>query len=158
MLLCLVLVFRPYFEKKQQKAPAVHGIGGGRLSEEMIAGAESGFSESLESLEFDTLEPESFSKARVLLCDTYVVQRGDMISNLAIEFGLNQDTLISVNAIKNTRLLQTGQILKIPNQDGIYYTVRSGDTLDAIAEKNKTELNSEVADHVASLNNICFAQ
>jgi murein DD-endopeptidase MepM/ murein hydrolase activator NlpD len=83
-------------------------------------------------------EPELFSKPRILISESYRVARGDIISNLAREFGLNQDTLISYNGIKNTRLLQIGQILKIPNQDGILYTVRRGDTLNGLAETYKT--------------------
>jgi murein DD-endopeptidase MepM/ murein hydrolase activator NlpD len=80
-------------------------------------------------------EPELFSKPRMLLSESYQVERGDVISNLAQKFGLNQDTIISYNAIKNTRLLQIGQILRIPNQDGILYTVSRGDTLSSLAEK-----------------------
>jgi murein DD-endopeptidase MepM/ murein hydrolase activator NlpD len=83
-------------------------------------------------------EPELFSKPRMLLWESYRVNEGDVIGNLARKFGLNQDTLISYNAIKNTRLLQIGQILKIPNQDGILYTVQQGDSLKALAEKHKT--------------------
>jgi murein DD-endopeptidase MepM/ murein hydrolase activator NlpD len=83
-------------------------------------------------------EPELFSKPRMLLAESYRVEKGDIIGDLARKFGLNQDTLISYNAIKNTRLLQIGQILRIPNQDGILYTVNRGDTLGGIAEKYNT--------------------
>ncbi|MDR0669170.1 MAG: M23 family metallopeptidase [Treponema sp.] len=83
-------------------------------------------------------EPELFSKPRILLAESYRVQRGDIIGDLARKFGLNQDTLISYNAIKNTRLLQIGQILKIPNQDGILHVVSRGDTLTSLAETHKT--------------------
>jgi murein DD-endopeptidase MepM/ murein hydrolase activator NlpD len=72
------------------------------------------------------------------LYSTYTVQKGDMIGGLAENFGLNQDTLISINNIKNTRLVQIGQVLRIPNQDGIMYTVKKGDTLEAIAVKYKS--------------------
>jgi murein DD-endopeptidase MepM/ murein hydrolase activator NlpD len=83
-------------------------------------------------------EPEFFSKPRMLLSESYRVEKGDIIGDLARKFGLNQDTLISYNAIKNTRLLQIGQLLRIPNQDGILYTVNRGDTLSGIAEKYTT--------------------
>jgi murein DD-endopeptidase MepM/ murein hydrolase activator NlpD len=90
------------------------------------------------SLELGMLEPESFSKPRTLLYSTYTVNKGDMIGGLAESFGLNQDTLISINNIKNSRLLQIGQILRVPNQDGIMYTVKKGDTVESIAEKYKS--------------------
>jgi murein DD-endopeptidase MepM/ murein hydrolase activator NlpD len=79
-------------------------------------------------------EPEAYSKPQMLLSFPYKVQQGDTIGVLAETFGLNQDTLLSLNGIKNSRLLQIDQILRIPNQDGILYTVKKGDTLAAIAE------------------------
>ncbi|MDR1971519.1 MAG: M23 family metallopeptidase [Treponema sp.] len=84
-------------------------------------------------------EPELFSKPRMLLSSSYRIERGDMIGGLARKFGLNQDTLISYNNIKNTRLLQIGQFLKIPNQDGILHTVKQGDTLSGLAERYQVE-------------------
>ena len=83
-------------------------------------------------------EPEEFSRPRLLLFDAYRVVRGDTISEIAKSLGLNEDTLLSVNEIKNSRLLQINQILKIPNQDGIYYTTGANETVDSIAEKYKT--------------------
>jgi murein DD-endopeptidase MepM/ murein hydrolase activator NlpD len=83
-------------------------------------------------------EPEAYSKPRMLLSFSYKVQPGDTIGVLAETFGLYQDTLLSLNGIKNSRLLQIGQVLRIPNQDGILYAVKQGDTLAAIAEKYET--------------------
>ncbi|GHV76391.1 peptidoglycan-binding protein LysM [Spirochaetia bacterium] len=83
-------------------------------------------------------EPEFYSKPRMLLSFSYKVLPGDTIGVLAETFGLNQDTLLSLNGIKNSRLLQIGRILQVPNQDGILYTVKTGDTLASIAEKYET--------------------
>ncbi|MDR0628144.1 MAG: M23 family metallopeptidase [Treponema sp.] len=87
-------------------------------------------------------EPAEYSKPTLLLYTSYTVQPGDIISNLAQSFGLNQDTLISVNGITNTRLLQINQVLRVPNQDGILYQVRKQDTLESIAAKFKTSLEA----------------
>jgi murein DD-endopeptidase MepM/ murein hydrolase activator NlpD len=87
-------------------------------------------------------EPAEYSKPKLLLYTSYKVQRGDVISNLAQGFGLNPDTLISVNGITNTRLLQINQVLRVPNQDGILYTVKQGDSLASIAAKFKTEVQA----------------
>jgi murein DD-endopeptidase MepM/ murein hydrolase activator NlpD len=125
-----------------REAPAVQsGVGGGSLPGTLVSGgadAPAGIAEAL-TLETGVLEPELFSKPRMLLYDTYTIQKGDIIGDLAAAFGLNQDTLISVNNIKNSRLIQIGQELRVPNQDGVFYTVQTGDTLQAIAEKYKAE-------------------
>jgi murein DD-endopeptidase MepM/ murein hydrolase activator NlpD len=85
------------------------------------------------------IEPEVYSKPQVLFSFAYTVRQGDTIGQLAQDFGLNQDTLLSINGIKNSRLLQIGQMLKIPNQDGILYAVKKGDTLAGIAERYETK-------------------
>ena len=87
------------------------------------------------ALETGALDLESFSKPQTLLYGSYTIQKGDIIGDLAMNFGLNEDTLISINSIKNTRLIQIGQVLRVPNQDGIFYTVKNGDTLEQIAQK-----------------------
>jgi murein DD-endopeptidase MepM/ murein hydrolase activator NlpD len=120
----------------REQAPVDTGVGGGGYWEKILP-------EGMPEAEWNSelggmLEPEAFSKPRTLLYSTYTVNKGDMIGGLAEVFGLNQDTLISINNIKNTRLLQIGQVLRIPNQDGIMYTVKKGDTLDTIAEKYKS--------------------
>jgi murein DD-endopeptidase MepM/ murein hydrolase activator NlpD len=112
------------------------GIGGGTSLEKAITGEEV---EAAWPLEAGVLEPESFSKPKMLLYSTYTIQKGDIIGDLAASFGLNEDTLISINGIKNTRLIQIGQVLRIPNQDGILYTVKKDDTLDKIAQKYSAE-------------------
>ncbi|MDR3248273.1 MAG: M23 family metallopeptidase [Treponema sp.] len=115
------------------------GVGGGTYTQAGMLSAGSFEGEEV-SLEGDPVlvgipEPEVFSKPRMLLSEAYRVEGGDMIGPLAEKFGLNQDTLISFNAIKNTRLLQIGQVLRIPNQDGILHRVKGGDTLSGLAEK-----------------------
>ena len=72
---------------------------------------------------------------------TYKVQSGDTIGGIARKFGLtNVSTLISVNDISNVRQLAAGQKLKIPSIDGIIYTVKGGDSINSIVEKNKIDL------------------
>ncbi|MCL2243521.1 MAG: M23 family metallopeptidase [Treponema sp.] len=156
----------PGFTKKPQEIQiAEHGIGGGNLGRyteeviinELISGLDNGKSEmegvvlASAALESIAHEQESFFKTRVLLYDTYLVQRGDNISQLAINFGLNQDTLISTNKITNTRLLQIGKILKIPNQDGILHAVKNNDTLSSIADKYNADTQAiQVANELFS--------
>ena len=86
-------------------------------------------------------EPDEFSRPYMLAFGFYTLEKGDMIGNIAMSAGLNVDTLISANNIKNTRLMQIGQVIRIPNQDGIYYEVKNGDTLGSIAEKYSTTVS-----------------
>jgi murein DD-endopeptidase MepM/ murein hydrolase activator NlpD len=124
---------------KRQKPEAEIGMGGGVYLENAVSETDpAALSGEPDSLISGVLEPEAFSKPRMLLYGFYTVQKGDIIGDIARNFGLNQDTLISCNEIKNSRLIQIGQVLKIPNQDGILYTVKNGDTLSAIAEKHQS--------------------
>ncbi len=87
---------------------------------------------------------------------TYRVKAGDMIGFIADDFGVTQDTIISVNNIKQSRLIQIGQYLKIPSMPGIIYTVKKdGETPQTVAayykvdaqkfaDVNSLELDSEL--------------
>jgi len=110
---------------------ALAGVGGSGYLEMT---PNEGQNEAALALETETLV-ESFSKPQTLLYGSYTIQKGDFIGDLAANFGLNEDTLISINGIKNTRLIQIGQVLRVPNQDGIFYKVKNGDTLEQIAQK-----------------------
>jgi len=142
IILCILQLFLSFnfstynlFEKQKDIPSARNGIGGGSIAESVIEA-------SAVSLESGVLEPETFSRPRMLAFDSYLIQSGDIIGNLAAEFGLNQDTLISANGIRNTRLIQVGHTLKIPNQDGIFYSVKNGDSLSSISERYNTDTNA----------------
>ena len=78
----------------------------------------------------------------VLTYETYRVQSGDMISVIADKYGVTQDTIISVNNIKQSRLIQPGQYLKVPSMTGIIYTAKKdGETIASISETY--EVNAE---------------
>jgi murein DD-endopeptidase MepM/ murein hydrolase activator NlpD len=141
VILCLFfIIIKPTHIKKQQETPAAeYGIGGGALYEEPVLEDEAGIMLTNASLESIMLEPEAFSKPQVLLYGTHSVLSGENVSELAVSYGLNQDSIISLNKITNTRLLQIGKVLKIPNQNGILHSVKSTDTLASIAEKYKVD-------------------
>ena len=91
--------------------------------------------------------PESDS---IITYQTYRVKSGDMIGFIADAFDVTQDTIISVNNIKQSRLIQPGQYLKIPSMPGIIYTVKkNGETAATIAEKYKVN-----AEKTALANNV----
>ena len=112
-------------------------------SAESMGGRESAVTVELASLETTGVaEPEDLtqSQPRTLLFSSYAVQKGDVLGEIAQKFGLSVSTLVSVNDIKNIRGILVGHVLKIPNQDGIFYSVKSGDTLTSIAENHKASI------------------
>lgn len=84
---------------------------------------------------------------------TYIVERGDTLSAIAQRYGTTYQTLASVNGIANPNLIYPGQTLKIPentaSSSSRTYTIRSGDTLSAIAARYGTTVSA-----IAALNNI----
>jgi len=132
---------------RPKKAGTENGVGGAIRAEELVIQA---VDMDAVDLELEGIpEPEEFSRPHMLTFSSYTMEKGDIIGRIAIRTGLNEDTLISVNDIKNTRLMQIGQVIKIPNQDGIYYSVKSGETLESIAEK----YNTTVA-HIKTVNEL----
>ncbi len=86
-------------------------------------------------------EPLEYREAKPLGFQPYTVSKGETVSGIAQQFGLTQDTILSVNRIKNSRLVQIGQVLSIPNQDGILYDIKKGDTLAGLAEKYEIDID-----------------
>ncbi len=102
----------------------------------------------------DALTGESSYDDNLELCySTYRVKKGDMIGYIADSFNITQDTIISVNNIRQSRLLQIGQYLKIPSMPGIIYTVRkNGETIESIAKKY--DISPEKASRINNVENL----
>ena len=125
---------------------------GNPITSDAISNA--GLSGISSTVSLSTAEDNDEEQIPELEYTVYRVRQGDMIGILAEKFNLTQDTLISVNSIKQTRLIQIGQYLKIPSMPGILYTVRKdGETLDSIARKY--EVN---ADKCAYVNKVSISQ
>lgn len=81
----------------------------------------------------------------------YIVQKGDTLYGIANKFNTTVDNLKSINNL-TTDSLSIGQVLKLPGSSTIStdtYTVKSGDSLYAIAKKYNTTV-----DTLKSLNNL----
>lgn len=84
--------------------------------------------------------------------NTYTVRSGDTLSSIAAKFGTNYQALASLNGISNPNLIYVGQVLRVngsANAGSVYYTVRAGDNLSAIASRYGTSYQS-----IASLNGL----
>jgi murein DD-endopeptidase MepM/ murein hydrolase activator NlpD len=70
---------------------------------------------------------------------TYTIRPNDSLASIAKRFGLNLDTLISVNGIASTRSMRSGAQLRVPNINGLVYKVRSGEGLASVAKRYKVD-------------------
>ena len=71
---------------------------------------------------------------------SYRIKKGDMIGKIAEQFSVTQDSIISVNNIRNSRTIQVGEYLKIPTKPGILYTVKkAGETIESIAKEKSID-------------------
>jgi murein DD-endopeptidase MepM/ murein hydrolase activator NlpD len=65
----------------------------------------------------------------------YEVKQGDTISGIASNYSITSGSIIAFNNITEAWNIRTGSTLKIPNMDGIPYTVAKNDNLSKIAVK-----------------------
>ncbi|MBN2532501.1 MAG: M23 family metallopeptidase [Spirochaetales bacterium] len=94
----------------------------------------------------DTQEEKEYDpypdRVKTLSTMEYTVKKGQTISEIALAFRLNVDTIISYNNIKSVRKIYPGMKILIPNTDGITYYVKKGDCLSGIAGKFGISLNN----------------
>lgn len=94
----------------------------------------------------------SSAPIQVPATSTYTVRSGDTLSSIAAKFGTNYQALASLNGISNPNLIYVGQVLRVngsASTGSVYYTVRAGDNLSAIASRYGTSYQS-----IASLNGL----
>lgn len=105
--------------------------------------------------------PTSYQNA-----ETYIVQKGDILSRLAVEFDTTTQTLVSMNNLSDPDVLYVGQELRVPAgslrkasssssssskrsvKKGGEYVIQPGDTLSGIAVAAGVSI-----DELRSLNN-----
>jgi murein DD-endopeptidase MepM/ murein hydrolase activator NlpD len=98
----------------------------------------------------DTLEEVRIRQSRVaalreqvvpLKVAAYVVTAGDNLWSIANSHDLELDTLIGSNTFRESTVLKPGMVLRIPNQDGIFYKLKKGDTMDSLVRKYQVSLS-----------------
>jgi len=72
---------------------------------------------------------------------THVVAPGETISGIAVRHMVSQESIIALNDIRETWNLQAGRTLRIPNMNGIPYTVQANDTPNTIARSMGIPVN-----------------
>ena len=66
---------------------------------------------------------------------TYVVAQGDSLWSIANSQNVELDTLVGSNNFKTSARLRPGVELRIPNQDGIFYVMKKGETIEAVSKR-----------------------
>lgn len=72
---------------------------------------------------------------------SYVVAAGDSLWSIANAQNLEVDTLVGSNTFKSSSMLHPGVVLRIPNQDGIFYKLKSGETIETLARRYQVPLD-----------------
>lgn len=101
-----------------------------------------------------TNSSSSSSSTAATTAGTYTVKAGDTLSAIASRYSTSSSTLASLNSLSNPNLIYVGQVLKVSSNastssstsssanstvtTAASYTVKSGDTLSAIAAKYGT--------------------
>ena len=117
----------------------VGGVGDPKLSFPVLNGNDG--SPSGEALGASLVSFDGPVDTDVLSYMPYRIKKGDMIGKIAEQFDVTQDSIISVNHIRNSRTIQVGEYLKIPTQPGILYTVKkNGETIESIAKEKSADV------------------
>lgn len=73
----------------------------------------------------------------------YIVEEGDNLSSLAVEFGISVDTIRWANELKDSKI-KVGQKLVIPPVSGVIHHVEANDTISEIAQTYKAKTSEIV--------------
>ncbi|MDR3164874.1 MAG: peptidoglycan DD-metalloendopeptidase family protein [Synergistaceae bacterium] len=65
----------------------------------------------------------------------YVIKNGDTLWQIANTFNLDVNTIFGCNKVSEGDVLKVDSIIKIPNQDGIFITVKKGQTVEKLAKE-----------------------
>jgi len=91
-------------------------------------------------------DPEDSSTLKI---SQYKVKDGDTLGEIAKEYGVSVDTICGSNKLPSYDIIHAGQVLNIPNKDGLVYKIKKGDTIQRIASNYKVN-----ADKIAAENNL----
>jgi murein DD-endopeptidase MepM/ murein hydrolase activator NlpD len=124
----------------QDNGSTAHGsTGSGQFTGDLernlasYAGLQAGFAtEESDEIPLDMVETFTWNQ--------YKVVKGDTLSGIAQTLELSLGTLIASNSITNARQLREGETLRVPNMDGIPYTVKTGDSLSGISSSTGVPL------------------
>ena len=74
-------------------------------------------------------------KVEPLKVSAYVVVQGDSLWSISNSQNIELDTLVGSNTFKSSATLHPGAVLRIPNQDGIFYILKKGEKIEAVCKR-----------------------
>ncbi|MDR1482498.1 MAG: LysM peptidoglycan-binding domain-containing M23 family metallopeptidase [Synergistaceae bacterium] len=74
-------------------------------------------------------------KAEPVKITEYAIKNGDTLWNVANAFDLDVNSLFGCNKLSETDILKVGSVIRVPNQDGIFVKVKSGQTVGGLAKQ-----------------------
>ena len=80
-------------------------------------------------------------KVEPLKVSAYVVVQGDSLWSISNSQNIELDTLVGSNAFKSSATLRPGAVLRIPNQDGIFYALKPGEKVESVCKRYGVEIN-----------------
>lgn len=80
-----------------------------------------------------------------LVIRRHKVKRGETLSHIAQKYGVSIDTICGSSNLRSYHLIREGQILSVPNREGILYTMKKGNSLTGIARKYRVSLKKIVS-------------
>ncbi|OHD67885.1 MAG: hypothetical protein A2W19_06445 [Spirochaetes bacterium RBG_16_49_21] len=86
-------------------------------------------------------------KGLKLIINEHTIARGDFLQKIAKKYGVSVETICGTNKITTDGILTVGAVLKIPNKDGILYTMQKGSDLVSIAKKYKVSLKKIIEEN-----------
>ncbi|MGP4033122.1 LysM peptidoglycan-binding domain-containing protein [Pseudarthrobacter sp. 1C304] len=116
--------------------------------------------------------PSAFRPAEVAAPAEYTIARGDTISAIAGRFGLDTHQVLALNGLQANTIIYPGQKIKLGGEAsapapaapetpaaaaaGGVYTVKSGDTLGAIADRHGVKLSEVFSWNGLSMSSIIY--
>ena len=80
-------------------------------------------------------------KLEPLKVKAYVVAQGDSLWSIANSQNIELDTIVGSNNFSTSARLRPGAVLRIPNQDGIFYVMGKGETIEAVSKRYGVSMN-----------------
>ena len=72
---------------------------------------------------------------------SYVVMPGDSLWSISNTQNIELDTLVGSNSSNTSARLKPGAILRIPNQEGIFYVLKKGESIEAVSKRYGVSMN-----------------